>query len=59
MQLSLDDDSDDECTPDPHKELNKYLDSKREEWKKGLIEWWGVSMLLISLGCLTNQLLLH
>jgi hypothetical protein len=43
MQRSLDDDSDDEVTPDPHKELNDYLDAKREDRKEGLVEWWGVS----------------
>jgi hypothetical protein len=56
MQLSLDDDSDEEGTPDPHKELNEYLDSKREVRKEGLVEWWGVSILLILLSCPTNRL---
>ena len=45
MQLSLDDDSDDEETLDPRKELTSYLDSRREEAKEGLVEWWGVSWL--------------
>jgi hypothetical protein len=43
MQLSLDDESDDEENLDPRKELTLYLDSKREEPKEGLVEWWGVS----------------
>ena len=49
MRMSLDDDSDDEGTPDPRKELNEYLESKREGRKEGLVEWWGVSILFISL----------
>jgi hypothetical protein len=58
MQLSLDDDSDDEGTPDPCKELNEYLDSKHEELREGLVEWWGVSLAYItSLGCPANSLL--
>jgi hypothetical protein len=44
MQLSLNDDSDDEGTPDPRKELTLYLESGREEPKEGLVEWWGVSL---------------
>jgi hypothetical protein len=44
MQLSLDDDSEDECPLDPHKELTEYLESKHEEQKEGLVEWWGVNM---------------
>jgi hypothetical protein len=44
MQRSLDDDSDDDDIPDPHKELNEYLDSKREDRQEGLVEWWGVSL---------------
>ncbi len=47
MQLSLDNDSDDEGIPDPRKELNGYLDSKRKERKEGLVEWWGVRILII------------
>jgi hypothetical protein len=43
MQLSLNDDSDDEEILDPRKELTSYLDSRREEAKEGLVEWWGVS----------------
>jgi hypothetical protein len=43
MQLSLDDESDDEENLDPRKELTLYLDSKCEEPKEGLVEWWGVS----------------
>jgi hypothetical protein len=31
MQLSLDDNSDDKGPPDPCKELNEYLASKRED----------------------------
>jgi hypothetical protein len=41
MRMALDD-SDDEGTPEPHKELNEYLDSNREPRKEGLVEWWGV-----------------
>jgi hypothetical protein len=47
MHMSLDNDSDDEGPLDPHKELNEYLDSKREERKEGLVEWWGVSLACI------------
>lgn len=45
MRLAIEDDTDDEGTPDPHKELNTYLNSKREERKEGLVEWWGVSVI--------------
>jgi hypothetical protein len=55
MQLSLHDDSDDEGTPDPRKELNDYLDSKREERKEVLVEWWGVNILLVLPQCPTNR----
>lgn len=44
MQLSLNDDSDNEGTADPRKELTRYLESRREEAKEGLVEWWGVSL---------------
>ena len=44
MQQLLEDDSEDDCPLDPCKELTEYLDSKREERKEGLVEWWGVSM---------------
>jgi hypothetical protein len=44
MQLALNNDSDDEGPPDPHKELNDYLNSKREVVKEGVVEWWGVSI---------------
>ena len=44
MQQSLEDDSEDDCPLDPRKELTEYLDSKCEDWKEGLVEWWGVSM---------------
>ena len=43
--MALGDDSDDEGDLDPHRELNEYLNSKREERKEGLVEWWGVSVL--------------
>lgn len=59
MQLSLGDDSEDEAPPDPRAELNEYLSSKREEHKEGLVEWWGVSLLFISLQCPTNGLPLY
>ena len=55
MQLSLDDDSEDEDPLDPCKELTEYLESKREERKEGLVEWWGVSMAHISSLCPTNR----
>jgi hypothetical protein len=45
MQMALGDDSNDDGDLDPHKELNEYLKSKHEEWKEGLMEWWGVSVL--------------
>jgi hypothetical protein len=45
MQLLLDDDSKDECLLDPCKELTEYLESKCEDQKEGLVEWWGVSLL--------------
>lgn len=45
MRMSLEDDSDDEGTHDPRKELTAYLDSRRKEPKEGLVEWWGVSWL--------------
>ncbi|KAF8258738.1 ribonuclease H-like domain-containing protein [Lactarius quietus] len=41
MQMSLGDDSDDEDIDDPCKELTQYLESGREVWKEGLVEWWG------------------
>jgi hypothetical protein len=47
MQLSLGDDSEDDCPLDPCKELMEYLESKCEYWKEGLVEWWGVSMACI------------
>ena len=55
MQMALDDNSEDECPLDPHKELNEYLESKREEQKEGLVEWWGVSSNHISSLCPTNR----
>ena len=55
MQLSLDDDSEDEHPLDPCKELTEYLESKREERKEGLVEWWGVSKAHISSLCPTNR----
>jgi hypothetical protein len=45
IQMSIGDDSDDEGALDPRKELNEYLDSKREVRREGLVEWWGVSVL--------------
>ena len=45
MQLALGGDSDDEDLSDPRKELNDYLDSRREEPREGLVEWWGVSVI--------------
>jgi hypothetical protein len=48
MQLSLDGDSEDDCPLDPRKELTEYLESKREDRKEGLVEWWGVSLARIS-----------
>jgi hypothetical protein len=45
MQMSLDDDSDNEGIHDPCKELTDYLESKHKEQKEGLVEWWGVSGL--------------
>ena len=45
IQMSIGDDSDDEADLDPRKELNAYLDSKREVRSEGLVEWWGVSVL--------------
>jgi len=45
MLLALGDDSGDEGISDPRKELNDYLESKREELREGLVEWWGVSVL--------------
>ena len=44
MQLSLGDYSNNDNISDPHKELKNYLESKREDPKEGLVEWWGVSM---------------
>ena len=56
MQLSLDDDSKDEDPLDPCKELTEYLESKCEEQKEGLVEWWGVSMdSILSLCLLTDH----
>ena len=55
MQLSLNDDSEDEHPLDPRKELTEYLESKHEERKEGLVEWWGVSKAHISSLCLTNR----
>jgi hypothetical protein len=55
MQLSLDEDSEDEHSLDPHKELTEYLESKCEERKEGLVEWWGVSLPCISSQCPTNR----
>ena len=46
IQQSLGDDSDNRDILDPRKELNEYLESKREERKEGLVEWWGVSRSL-------------
>ena len=46
IQQSLGDNSDNRDILDPHKELNEYLESKCEEWKEGLMEWWGVSQSL-------------
>ena len=43
--MSIGDDSDDEGALDPRKELNEYLDSKREVRREGVVEWWGVSVL--------------
>jgi hypothetical protein len=45
MQLLLDDDSEDKCPLNPCKELTEYLESKHEDQKEGLVEWWGVSLL--------------
>ena len=45
MLMALGDDSDDDDISDPRKELNDYLESKREEPREGLVEWWGVSVL--------------
>jgi hypothetical protein len=59
MHMSLDNDSDDEGPLDPHKELNEYLDSKREERKEGLVEWWGVSLACILSWYPTDKLLLY
>ena len=44
MQLSLDNDSDEDCSLDCCWELTDYLESKREVQKEGLVEWWGVSL---------------
>lgn len=44
--MSLEDNNNNESTLDPHKELNEYLDSKHEERKDRLVEWWGVSIFL-------------
>ena len=53
IQQSLDDNSDNEDILDPCKELNEYLDSKCEEQKEDLVEWWGVSHSLhnIKISC--------
>ena len=43
--MALGDDSNDDDISDPHKELNNYLEFKREELREGLVELWGVSVL--------------
>ena len=56
MQLSLNDGSEDEDPLDPHKKLTEYLESKHEEQKEGIVEWWGVSMAcILSLHLLTDH----